>query len=355
MKSKLLTALTAVVLMAALAVTPAMATVNGIFIGSDEDGVNILNDLLRPGNEYYFPILVAIDGTRPVNLTAADLERGSMTVRPSNGGSAVSEAEITEREGLVCLRIIPGELGTDQTHEVTLRVNYRSKDGQNVTVLPKLRIGYTTMSDERLSLLDPGEPLEPDPQNPIIMPSQWRKLSELNDFQPVTLIGADWRYTVNVSNLGKRNLLSEHRPNMELVREYPNAKLHFIGFPGTPDFEVKGKLTLDVSEIAEEFGGEFFLYRSAFGKLYPLAFDYDDEAAEITFRPSLLGNYVISDRKLDSTANSGGSESESSRPSNGSGDEQNPETGHSQSIIAYIVSLVSIAGLGAIGCSKRIP
>lgn len=356
---RIISALTAA-LMLALMTIPALAQVNGIFLGSDENGVNILNDLLRPGEEYCFPVLIAVDGAPPVNLTAADIEGSRLKVRVSAGGNAVESVTVEEKNGLAYVCVTPGGKGTTQTMSATLRVNYVSREsGQNVTVLPELKVGYSVMSDDRIAELDPGEFLETDNQNPIVVPAQWDALSELNDYREVTLHGNGWRYTVNTANLGKRNMLMTHDPVMELVKKYPDRSMHFVGFPGAPDFEVGGKLTLDVSELAEEYDHDFYLYRCAYGKLYPLKYSYDRDAAEITIRPTQLSTYLITDRAIsldDNTPNEDSSVGSESISPEAPGQDGNPNTGSTGGVIvAYIAAMVSLAGLGIMTSSKRRP
>ncbi|MEG2087306.1 MAG: hypothetical protein RR022_03835, partial [Angelakisella sp.] len=145
----------AVLLLSLIILTvPAFGLVNGIFLGSDTNGVNILNDRLRPGDEYWFPVLVAVNGAPPTQLTSEDLTRCILTARAVRGGTAIESVTVEEKLGLVYLRLLAGKEGTVQEHAATLRLNYQTRDRQdNVTVLPALKVGYNAMPDERLALL----------------------------------------------------------------------------------------------------------------------------------------------------------------------------------------------------------
>ncbi|MEG0541313.1 MAG: LPXTG cell wall anchor domain-containing protein [Angelakisella sp.] len=333
-----------------LCIIPAYATINGIFLGSDENGVNILNDKLRPGDEYYFPVLIGIDAIAPTQLTSADLERSKLEVRVVTGGKAIASAKVEEKNGLVYVCIIPGSKGTVQELTSTIRVNYRNRDtGDNITVTPAIKVGYPAMPEGTVEALEPGEFLELDNLTPIVSAKQWNALAELNEYRDVTLSGFGWRYTVNTTKLGKRNMVTDHHPVMDLVKKYPNHQMHFIGFPGEPDFEVPGKLWLDVGAFAEEYKEDFYLYRCAYGKIYPLKFDYDKDAMEISFRPSQLSTYVITDKRLDTSTSSSqpDSSTETLPPA------ENPNTGESRTFPALLVALVSLAGLGALTRSRR--
>ena len=337
------------------ALLPAQAVINGIFLGSDKNGVNILNDRLRPGEEYLFPVLVAADGTPPVQLTSADLGRNRLEVRVVSGGKAVQSVAVEESEGLVYLSLTAGSRGTLQELEAKLRLNYRTQDsGQNITVTPTLRVGYNPMPDDVLAALDPGEHLIIDPQYPVISSRQWETLASLNDHRPVILQGGDWRYEAYVTGLGKRNMTYDHQPVAELVKKFPNPQLHFLSCPGAPDFEVTGQLTLDVLALAEAYNHDFYLYRCAYGKLYPLKFDYDKDAAEISFRPSQLSTYLLTDRRSTLVDNQPTDSSNSSSGQEAAPPMANPDTGApAGSLMAWVVSLVSLAGLGALSCGNR--
>ncbi|MEG1777733.1 MAG: hypothetical protein RR209_02040 [Angelakisella sp.] len=332
-----------------LAALPASATVNGIFLGSDENGVNIVHDRLRPGEEYYFPVLIAMQVVPPMQLTSSDMERCKLEVRVATGGKAIASAKIEEKNGLVYLCVIPGSRGTVQELTATLRINYRNRDtGENLTVIPSLRVGYEPLPEEAVSALVPDEFLIFPNLTPIVSAKQWNALAELNGYRDVTLSGIGWRFTVNTGGLGKRNLVVDHHPVMELVKKHPHHQMHFIGFPSEPDFEVGGRLWLDVSEFAEEYKESFYLYRCAYGKVYPLKFDYDSDSMELTFRPTQLGTYLITDKKI--TASEASSSSDSASGDTPTAD--NPNTGTAQGFPAAAVAVLALAGLGA-ACSYR--
>lgn len=333
---------------------PACAAVNGIFLGSDQNGVNILNDRLLPGDEYYFPVLIAMGDLPPMQMTAEDLKRSKLEVRVATGGKALSDATIEEKNGLAYVRILSGGKGTVQELTSTVRINYRSGDtGENITVTPEIRIGYDPMPEEAIAALEPGEFLEIDNLVPIVNAKQWNELSRLNEHRAVTLSGPGWRFTVNTSNLGKRNMVVDHQPIMELTKKYPDHQMHFIGFPGSPDFDVTGKLWLDVSELADEYNEDFYLYRCAYGRIYPLKFDYDKDAAEISFRPSQLSTYLITDREIRGFSSS--TEPDSSGANDNAPPQQNPDTGEPVGFPALLIAMVSLAGLGALTVTKRRP
>lgn len=351
MKLKKLFCICTVLALLLVGAVPAFGAVNGIFLGSDQNGVNILNDRLRPGDEYYFPVLIAMGDLPPVQITAEDLTRSKLEVRIASGSKALASATVEEKNGLAYICIVPGSKGITQELTATVRINYRSgATRENITVTPTIRVGYQSLPEDKITQLEPGDFLELDNRYPIITGKQWQTLAELNDYRELTLSGTGWRFVVNAVQPGKLNLVVDHHPVMDLTKKYPDHQMHFIGFPGAPDFEIAGKLSLDVSELADDYHGDFYLYRCAYGRVYPLKFDYDKDAGEITFRPSQLSTYLITDKRLDnsSSGSSNAPETDSDTPP-----QQNPDTGEGPSFPALAVALVSLTGLGAIALHRR--
>ena len=146
------------------------------------------------------------------------------------------------------------------------------------------------------------------------------------------------------------NLYSSQAPIRALVEQYGEQELKFLSFPGAPDFGVKGALSIDVSGEEEAFGGQFYLYRYLYGRLYYLTSSYDADNGELNFTPSRLGTYVISNKELKTGAVSGGSDSGSAGgsseggPSNGSGSQPNPDTGANDAAgVALALAMASAA------------
>lgn len=279
--------------------TIGFASTNGLFIGSDENGVNIISTKLTPGETYYFPILVATNGTPPTQLTAADLNVQSVSAFAYKGSSAIDSIAVEARGGLVYLAITPAYVGSTSEHTAGLRINLKNPaDLENITITPELTVGHTTLGDEAISTMIRGDLLEVDNTSPIITTSQLRTLSSLNDDSTVTMVGDNWTYTNYVNGLGKVNMLYNTDEITKLKSKYPTASLHYLSFAGEPDFQMKGKLTIDMSDYTENYKQDMHVYRYVYNKLYPLAFDYDQVGDAIQFSPQQLSTYVISDQDL---------------------------------------------------------
>ncbi|MEG2088337.1 MAG: hypothetical protein RR022_09055, partial [Angelakisella sp.] len=168
------------------------------------------------------------------------------------------------------------------------------------------------------------------------------------------------------AGLGKRNLTYSHRPVEALVEQFPDRQLHFLSFPGEPDFALRGNLVLDVSQFAAAYNHDFYLYRCAYSKMYPLSFDYDRDAGELSFRPSQLSTYLITDRGISLRDNLPVTADDPAAAVNSrhlAADDapvpmpmMNPNTGHhAGGLMAWLASLASVAGLGLLTASKRRP
>ena len=146
--------------------------------------------------------------------------------------------------------------------------------------------------------LPAGEALRVSNAAPVLTSDHFRCLAEKNDGEEVILAGPGWEYQVDVTNVTDKNLYSTAAVLPEVLEKYPEQEFRFLSFPGNPDFQAPGTLTVDVSDLSASYGGEFYLYRYLGDRLYYLRSQYDSENETLTFRPSQLGSYVITDREI---------------------------------------------------------
>ena len=284
--------------------TPAQALVNGIFLGSNQDGVNVISNDLAPDSEYYFPILVAMDGTPPIQVTTSDLDRNHLVARIGNDSNGLDTVDIIQEKGLAYLYVRTNGGGTTTRLTGTIPINYRSKDSkENVTMVPTVHVDYHEMDQDTMDDLSIGDFLTVPSDSPVITKEQLAQLSSLNNHKAVTLAGSGWRYKVSLADVEKVNMSVNYTADMALTSQYPDCELSFINFPGLPDFGVTGELTLDVTSVMSEDTKDFYLYRNAYDTLFPLKYEYDKDNMEITIKTNLLSRYVISDKPLTTPAN----------------------------------------------------
>lgn len=351
---KWISAALAVVMTAAMAVTAFAAEIT-LSLGADKNGTALSGSVLTPGEEYRFPILAAEEGGEAEQITAAQLEENKLTVTLSKGGTAVLTPTIEKGsnggyELVVQTKAAYGVKDTDVSLKIRYLVKSSSKELASLTV--DFSVGFKSMDDSTLDALGKGEDLIVDPDTPIITKAQFEKLAALNDYKAVVLAHGSWRFSVNVTGMETANLYSSEGAIREIAEKYEDQEFKFLSFPGAPDFGTKGTLTIDVSEEEEDFGGEFYLYRYLDGTLYFLKSQYDAEASELSFTPSQLGTYVITNKEIKSgtvVSGSGGTSSGSA-----SGSLSNPDTGaHDLIGLAAALAAVSVAAAAVTARRRR--
>ena len=317
-------------LMGGLAVW-AVAEVNGVFLGADQGGVNPGEDLLRPGEHYDFPILLARDGNAQYQLKDSDLDGRRLTVQTIKGKEAIENVRLWQQNGGYYLSVDTAAEGITQEIAVEMRIRYAG-EGDSFNGSVAMEVGYETADDPQLYSLGEGEFVTMSNDAPVLSEKQLEHLAEINGHQAVTFTGAGWRYEGVVAGMDSLNLTWDNSPIEEIAELFPEHQLAFLSFPALPEFGTSGKLTLEAEELMEGWPEQLYLYRYAYGELFPLAFEEDREAGTITFRPSQLSRYVLSDQPLEKEETPTG---------------YNPQTGDASHLAAaLLLGLLALAGAG---------
>ena len=276
----------------------AYADISGIYLGSDVNGVNILNDRLLPFTEYSFPILVSLDGNKPMNLTDEDMEKMDINIRTLYGRKAIDNAKITSKDGLCYATIKTSCANYINECPVRLRVNIKTET-ENITATPRTKVGFNTASDSDIFNLSYGKAINVNPLAPIYRKSQLKKICDTNDNENVIFRGDGWSYENNITNLNSLNMYYSYESIEGISQKYPDLELIFLSFPAENDFKTNGILTIDVGDKGISIDNSCYLYRYLDGVIYPLKFDYNDELQQVILTPKTLGKYIISNTKLD--------------------------------------------------------
>ena len=294
---------------------------------------------LRPDREYRFPILVRYEDEVPSHLREEEMEGRKFTVSVQQGGDAVYAPTVEADGGRYYLVVRTKPNYSTKTTQTELLVRLRERSGgrelSSCTLL--LSVGSSRMPDEEIGTAEEGETVRVDNRSPVITKSQFEKLAERNRYRTVTLAGDGWEYTVSVTGLPDLNLYSTGAVSQEVLQKYPDRELAFLSFPASPDFGTAGTMVLDVERLTG-FDGEFYLYRRLGDRLYYLKTEYDEEENTLTFRPSQLGSYIITDGRLGNVelGTSAGAAAAETAP--------NPETGGRQA-----TGPAALLGLAALG------
>ena len=280
-----------------LLLNTAFAEVESIYLGPDSSGRLIQAERLTPGYEFLCPVMANVRSIGTVPVTGEDLEKGYIQVRILSGGSCLEAVSLKEKGGQVYLSLIPRTTGGIREQQASIRLRYHSPEGAAVSEIP-LRLGYQTASAANPLELAPGEAYPVSASAPLVTAELFQALSEANGFAESTLTGAGWSFTGQMTGMETQNLAVSHAPIEKVVRKNPAAQMEFTSFPGLPDFEMKGTLSLDAGELKDR-GEQIYLYRYAYGNLYPLTFEYDSSSGAVVFHPSQLSCYILSDVPLE--------------------------------------------------------
>ena len=259
---------------------------------------------LQPNQEYRIPILAQYEDEPPTHLRAEDLGGRRFAVSLREGTDALYLPTVETDQGLCWLvvKTRPSYTTTSASAKVLLRLLEKDSPKEVSRTEASLRVASRQMSDQTVDALKASDSLPVENTAPVITEKQFQRISQQNSYRAVTLAGAGWEYTVGVGGLGTRNLYSTTATRPEFAMAYPGQPFVFLSFPGAPDFGAAGTMVIDVSETPEEFEGQYHLYRLLDDRLYYLRSDYDSEAGTLTFRPSQLGDYVITNRELEEPA-----------------------------------------------------
>lgn len=320
-----------------------------ISIGLVTGGVDYNDQNLQPGREYRFPILVRYEDEVPSQLREEEMEGKRLTASLLQGNAASAPSlEVDGGRYYLVLQTKPDYSTKASQLEVQVKLQERPSGRELSRAAVRLTVGSSRMPDESVGEIREGDVFRVDNRSPVVTKKQFQRLAEQNSYRAVTLAGEGWEYTVNVTDLGDRNLYSTSAVSQEVLQKYPAQNFRFLTFPAAPDFGVQGTMVLDVEDLAE-FEGEFYLYRRLGDRLYYLKSQYDPQEQTLIFRPSQLGSYLITDRKLgdvelgDVVTGAGGTVE----------DTPNPDTGGQRGIApAALLALAALATGAAVTFKK---
>lgn len=318
------------------------------------DGVDFTEQDLRPDREYRFPILVRYEDEVPSHLREEEMDGKRFIVSIRQGGDAIyaPAAEVDGGRYYLVVKTKPNY--TTKAVQVELLVRLRQQNGGDLSSQTvQLTVGSSRMSDEDMGTVAEGESLRVDNNFPVVTKKQFQRLAEANNYRAVTLAGDGWEYTVNVTDLPDLNLYSTSAISQEVLKKYPDREFYFLSFPASPDFGIPGTMALDVERLTE-FDGEFYLYRRLGDRLYYLKTDYDEDEGTLTFRPSQLGSYLITDGKLgDVELGSGAVTGGTNFTSTAAETAPNPETGGQRPAAPAALLALAALSMGALTAFKK--
>ena len=161
-----------------------------------------------------------------------------------------------------------------------------------------LTVGYPTISDEALEAAKDGEYVFVESATPVISTKQFEALDEYVDGGKVTFTNGMWTYEVRVSGQEAVNMLYNERAIREVSSKFEDQNFMYVSFPGGPAFDFTGTMTIDVSEVMEDFGGNFHVYRYLRGVLEKIDATVDADNETVSFETKNLGRFVLTDKEI---------------------------------------------------------
>ena len=320
---------------------------------SDEDGTVLGEDLLEPGREYRFPAYVEFGGQRAKVAVSDELLKDYKFNYTRVTASGVKTFKIEERKGVYYLIIETKD--TTPTKPVDVKYNVKLvRKSNNISVFSqevKFSYGYDESNDDYINDLDKGDIVEIDNNRPVITKEQFNKIAKLNDYKNVTLAGAGWQFTVNVTDETTKNMVFTNAGVKEIMAKYPDQDFKFFRFGGKPSFNSTGKVALDVSDIVDDYES-LNLYRYANGRVYKLNASYNAADETLEFRTNKLDTFFVTDKAIKD-----GTVIDENIVSDGNSvntDKNNPGTGAGDLINAAVMAgIASLAAAGAIAANKK--
>lgn len=368
MKKKMLALLLALgTITTTTAVALANPTEDGLSFGSD-DGAEIGTTILTPGGEYRFPLQITENG-KTVTFTKEHMDGHTFRLESSSGKDSIESAKMVEVGDSYFFEVkVKSGWPTKQT-DASYKLRYQNKSTGKTVYETEMNFstGYGAASDSYLSTLTEGDKVQVDEKNPVFTKSQLEKIARINGYQKVTFAAGDWEFSANVTDMDNINLLNNDLSIKEIIEKFDTTDFKFLAFPAGTTFKGNGDLTIDVSDIAEDFDGKFHVYRYLNGKMSKLSFTYHPDEETITLSTNQLGRFVISSTDIPdgtvifgegSSSGSGDSSSGSSSGSTGgsssgsSTEKPNPDTGAGVGAMAAVVAM-GAAGAVALAARKK--
>ncbi len=331
--------------------TPAVEPSAFVF-KADDEGSLLSETILEPGKEYRLPAYVEVGGKQVA--ISDELIKDYKFTYTRVSASGVKTFKIEEYKGNYYLFVEVKDTTPAKPVDVKYNVKLVRKSN-NLSVFSqevKFSYGYDESNDDYINDLDKGDIVEIDNDRPVITKEQFNKIAKLNDYKNVTLAGAGWQFTVNVTDEPTKNMVFSNAGIKEILSKLPDQDFKFFRFAGKPSFQATGKVSLDVSDVADDFA-KLYTYRYADGKMYRINATFNAEDNTLNFRTNKLDTFVVTDQPIkDGFAVSDAQENTSSDSTNA--DKENPGTGAGDMIHAAVMAgIASLAAAGALAAKKN--
>ena len=207
----------------------------------------------------------------------------------------------------------------------------KSARNNAVSLAAAFEAGYESVSEEFVDGLASGDDIKVNNDTPVFTAEQLEQIAKTNNYKKVSFTDGDWSFNVSINDAKAINLLHNENAIKEIVSKYEDNSFAFLTFPSGAQFKNNGTMAIDVSSYADDFGGNFFVYRYLNGALTAIEASYDAEEETLSFSTNTLGRFVITDRAISDAVVVPGNDSNNSNDNSNTGSDtvvpENPSTG----------------------------
>lgn len=265
----------------------------------DERSEKELGQLLTNGKTYEFPIIFTDENGQTQELKDKNLDGYRINLKAMEGKEAISSID-TEKDGSSYNLVVKPKAGWP-TEETAVSYSFIVSSRNGKTIAQKdidFSVGYEKINDNAYQGVNKGEFVNVTQKAPIITTEQFDAMDDLADGSSVTLNNYNWRFDVRVSDQKTLNLINSKNANKTVMNAFPDQEFEFFNFPAGSEFDFTGKMTFDVLDLEEDFGGNFYTYRYYKGVMRKIPATYDKEDGTISFNTSWLGNFVVTNVEI---------------------------------------------------------
>lgn len=272
----------------------------GISFESDKENNVSLGDLLEPGKTYQFKVMITDEKGNTEALNESHMKDRKFSFSFTKGKASIKSIQVIEDGDEYLLEIVTTPGWPSDQAEVKGEAKLANKATGKAVYTQSLsfKIGYKTIADSALDAAKKDEEVVVDPSTPIITKKQMDKLEEAAKGNKVTFANGDWKFSVKVSGQDSVNMLNNEDAIKEIVQKFEDQNFKFVSFPGGPQFNFSGTLSINVYDEEDDWDGKFFVYRYYKGKLSKIDAEYVGEDSLLRFNTKSLGRFVVTDKEI---------------------------------------------------------
>ncbi len=335
---------------------------DGMTLGADAGGVTP-EGLLKPGSEYFFPILIVENGEQ-IEVNDEYMNNFRFSYEKKEGSAEISALKVMEKDGeyVLNLKLKAGYPVKKTEVQAVVKMVEKSTGTEKFAVSLNFETGYNTIDPSALEAAKNGGYVQVTPDAPVITENNFNTLNEYANGGKVTFAGGDWKFSSKVLGQGALNLAHNETPVKEIMTKYQDSEFKFVNFPAAPTFDfTNGQLTVLIDDELAAFDGKINVYRYMGGVVYKLKTNFNEEDQSVTINTNKLGTFFISNAEIPNgtviNANAGGSGSGSGN-NNGSANQSKPNPGMgagrsaASAVVVMTAAVAAAAGVVVLKKSK---